>query len=58
LGYTGYLSFELFNRSMADPSPEIPAQHARRGAESFKKMEVDLELNGHAVADSAVRVSS
>ncbi|KAI4853477.1 xylose isomerase-like protein [Aureobasidium sp. EXF-8845] len=58
LGYTGYLSFELFNRSMADPSPDTPAEHARRGAESFAKMVADLELNGHTAADSAVSVSS
>ncbi|KAG9558379.1 3-dehydroshikimate dehydratase, partial [Aureobasidium melanogenum] len=57
LGYSGWLSFELFNRSMADPSPETPAEHARRGAESWEKMVADLELNGH-IADSAVSVSS
>jgi 4-hydroxyphenylpyruvate dioxygenase len=58
LGYKGWLSFELFNRSMADPSPETPAEHARRGAEAWEKMTSDLELNGCVAADSAVGVAS
>ncbi|KAL2378707.1 hypothetical protein RJ035_007349 [Blastomyces gilchristii] len=38
LGFEGWISLELFSRSTADPKPDIPAAHARRGAESWRKL--------------------
>lgn len=38
LGYTGWISFELFSRTMADPDASVPAEHARRGMESWRKL--------------------
>jgi 4-hydroxyphenylpyruvate dioxygenase len=38
LGYKGWISLELFSRTMADPSPSCAAEHARRGMESWKKL--------------------
>lgn len=38
LGYQGWLSFELFSRTMADPDEKTPREHARRGLESWGKM--------------------
>jgi len=40
LGYTGWISLELFSRTMADPNPDVPREHARRGRESFEKLKV------------------
>jgi 4-hydroxyphenylpyruvate dioxygenase len=38
LGYQGWISMELFSRTMADPSPTCPDEHARRGMESWKTL--------------------
>ncbi|KLJ08355.1 4-hydroxyphenylpyruvate dioxygenase [Blastomyces silverae] len=38
LGFEGWVSLELFSRSTADPKPDTPAAHARRGAESWRKL--------------------
>ncbi|KAL1875495.1 hypothetical protein VTK73DRAFT_10045 [Phialemonium thermophilum] len=45
LGYEGWVSLELFNRRMSDPSPEVPEELAQRGAESWKKLKTDLGLD-------------
>ncbi|RMZ00454.1 hypothetical protein D0862_06718 [Hortaea werneckii] len=45
LGYQGAVSMELFSRTMSDPDPEVPHQHAIRGIESWKKIVQALELN-------------
>jgi 4-hydroxyphenylpyruvate dioxygenase len=29
---------ELFSRTMSDPSPSVPNEHARRGMEAWKKL--------------------
>jgi 4-hydroxyphenylpyruvate dioxygenase len=44
LGYEGWMSMELFSRTMADPSPDTPKNHAERGIESWKKLVKDLGL--------------
>ncbi|KAH8712046.1 3-dehydroshikimate dehydratase [Phaeosphaeriaceae sp. PMI808] len=36
LGYTGWISMELFSRSMSEPGVEVPAAHARRAAAAWK----------------------
>ncbi|KAI9744259.1 MAG: hypothetical protein M1818_002411 [Claussenomyces sp. TS43310] len=38
LGYRGWISLELFSRTMVDPSPSCPAEHARRGMESWHQL--------------------
>ena len=42
LGFDGWVSMELFSRSMADPDPSVPKEHARRAAESWKKLVKEL----------------
>ncbi|KAL3420084.1 4-hydroxyphenylpyruvate [Phlyctema vagabunda] len=37
LGYKGWISIELFNRSLAEPGQFVPKEHARRGMESWKR---------------------
>ena len=37
-GYTGWVSFELFSRTMSDPDPAVPEQHARRAEASWRKL--------------------
>lgn len=44
LGFTGWVSAEMFNRSLTDADPLVPAQHARRAAVSWQKMMTDLGL--------------
>ncbi|QSZ34626.1 hypothetical protein DSL72_007480 [Monilinia vaccinii-corymbosi] len=36
VGYRGWVSMELFNRSMAQEGEEVPDQHARRARESWE----------------------
>lgn len=38
LGYTGWISMELFSRTMAQPGPEVPKEHAKRGRVSWEKL--------------------
>jgi len=38
LGYHGWVSLELFSRTMSDPSPTTPDDHARRGMESWNNL--------------------
>ncbi|KAF4551737.1 3-dehydroshikimate dehydratase [Elsinoe fawcettii] len=44
LGFRGWVSMELFNRSMSEPSPTVPQEHARRGMESWGKIQKDTQL--------------
>ncbi|KAF2724997.1 3-dehydroshikimate dehydratase [Polychaeton citri CBS 116435] len=44
LGFEGWISAELFSRTLIDPSPSTPEDHARRAAESWKKMVRDFNL--------------
>jgi len=52
LGYKGYLSAELFSRSLTDPDRSVPQDHARRAAVSWQKIVGDFGLNRRV--DSAV----
>jgi 4-hydroxyphenylpyruvate dioxygenase len=45
LGYKGVVSMELFSRTMSDPRPEVPEEHASRGIRSWKKIVHALALN-------------
>jgi 4-hydroxyphenylpyruvate dioxygenase len=44
LGYRGFVSMELFSRTMTDPDPSVPRQHAQRGMASWKKIREGLRL--------------
>ncbi|KAF9884816.1 hypothetical protein FE257_001232 [Aspergillus nanangensis] len=44
LGYKGWVSMELFSRSMADPDPNTPASHAERGIQAWKGLREELDL--------------
>ncbi|KAJ5096620.1 hypothetical protein N7456_007341 [Penicillium angulare] len=44
LGYEGWVSLELFSRTMADPSPTTAKKHAQRGSESWRKLKHLLNL--------------
>lgn len=46
LGFRGWVSAELFNRSLTDADASVPAAHAQRAAESWRKIEEDFQLNG------------
>ncbi|GAB7349873.1 hypothetical protein MBLNU459_g0569t1 [Dothideomycetes sp. NU459] len=56
LGFQGWVSHELFNRSMADPSPDTPAEHARRGAVSWAKMVQEIPLSPSSAFVAAKKV--
>ena len=38
LGYRGWISMELFSRTMSDPRPEVPEEHATRAMRSWEKI--------------------
>lgn len=46
LGFTGWVSAELFNRSLTDADASVPAAHARRAADSWQKIVDDFRLEG------------
>lgn len=37
LGYKGWVSFELFNRSLVEEGSQVPKEHAERAMESWRK---------------------
>jgi 4-hydroxyphenylpyruvate dioxygenase len=45
IGFEGWVSMELFSRTLADPDPRTPEEHARRGVESYKKLVQKLDLS-------------
>ncbi|CAI7623586.1 unnamed protein product [Penicillium glandicola] len=45
LGYRGWVSMELFSRTMAEEGQNVPDQHAQRGIASWKKLQQRLQLN-------------
>ncbi|KAF5025994.1 hypothetical protein F66182_1896 [Fusarium sp. NRRL 66182] len=44
LGFEGWLSFEVFNKRLAENDTAVPQEMAKRAAESFVKMKTDLGL--------------
>lgn len=50
LGFEGWVSFELFNRSLIDSDPEVPCQHASRGAKSWQLLQNDVDFDAAAPA--------
>lgn len=45
IGFDGWVSMELFSRTLADPDARTPAEHARRGIESWRKLRRELKLD-------------
>ena len=45
LGYRGWVSMELFSRTMSDPRPEVPEEHAKRAIYSWGKTVDALALD-------------
>ncbi|KAG9676795.1 xylose isomerase-like protein, partial [Aureobasidium melanogenum] len=45
LGFEGYVSMELFSRTLTDPEPDVPASHAQRGIKAWEKFANALKLN-------------
>lgn len=45
LGYKGWVSMELFSRTMNEEGDGVPKEHARRGIEAWKKFVQRLHLN-------------
>jgi 4-hydroxyphenylpyruvate dioxygenase len=43
LGWRGWVSMEVFNKSMESPSPDVPKLHAERGTTSWHKLLKELE---------------
>ncbi|KAH7071856.1 xylose isomerase-like protein [Paraphoma chrysanthemicola] len=44
LGYKGWVSMELFSRTMAEQGDEVPASHAERGIVAWRKLVQRLQL--------------
>ena len=44
LGFEGWISAELFNKSLTEPSPRVPEEHAQRAAESWQKIVRDFNV--------------
>lgn len=42
-GFKGWVSMELFSRTMSDPRPSVPREHAQRGAASWQKLIKELD---------------
>lgn len=46
LGFQGWVSAEMFNKSLIEPGSHVPAEHAQRAAESWQKIVRDFGLFG------------
>ncbi|KAH8738392.1 xylose isomerase-like protein [Ilyonectria robusta] len=44
MGYKGFVSMELFSRTMSEEGEHVPKEHARRGIEAWKKFVKQLDL--------------
>lgn len=44
LGYRGYVSMELFSRTLSDAAPDVPESHAQRGIQAWEKFAKALSL--------------
>jgi 4-hydroxyphenylpyruvate dioxygenase len=45
LDYKGWISLELFSRSMAVPGPNLLQAHTRKGRESWDRLKKELSLD-------------
>jgi 4-hydroxyphenylpyruvate dioxygenase len=42
LGYTGWVSMELFSRTMSEPGEEVPKEHARRARVAWERVSKEI----------------
>ncbi|TKA26184.1 hypothetical protein B0A50_04681 [Salinomyces thailandicus] len=54
LGYEGYVSAELFNSSLTDANPDVPASHAQRAVVSWQKIVRDFQLSDGVSSEPAL----
>ncbi|KAJ5281808.1 hypothetical protein N7478_007180 [Penicillium angulare] len=45
LGYVGYVSMELFSRTMSEEGDNVPTEHAERGILAWKKFQAKFKLD-------------
>lgn len=45
MGYTGFVSMELFSRTMSEEGSEVIKQHSQRGIRSWQKLKERLQLD-------------
>ncbi|KAK0198716.1 xylose isomerase-like protein [Armillaria mellea] len=45
IGYRGWISMEVFSRTMSEPGKEVPREHAQRGTKSWKTLLMQLRYN-------------
>lgn len=62
VGYEGFISFEVFNRSLNKPGDRIVVEHARRAEKSWQRcaehIEAHLAARGNRRRESSSRVTS
>ncbi|CRG83616.1 hypothetical protein PISL3812_00970 [Talaromyces islandicus] len=56
LKYEGWVSMELFSRTMTDPAPTVPEDHAKRGIASWKKLKSDFLETKSSITQLAGRL--
>ncbi|KAJ5907393.1 3-dehydroshikimate dehydratase [Penicillium taxi] len=44
IGYKGYVSMEMFSRTMSEEGQHVPDEHATRGIAAWKKLKERLQL--------------
>lgn len=57
LGFEGYVSAEMFNRSLTEADPSVPEEHARRVYQSWQKIISDFNVGKTARSGSVSRLS-
>lgn len=45
MGYEGFVSMELFSRTMSEEGSEVPKQHSQRGIQAWEKLKKRLQLD-------------
>ncbi|CZT16458.1 related to dehydroshikimate dehydratase [Ramularia collo-cygni] len=58
LGFEGYLSAEMFNRSLVDGDSGVPERHARRVWQSWEKIVEDFGVGGDGTAAAAATAAA
>ncbi|GFF50579.1 3-dehydroshikimate dehydratase [Aspergillus udagawae] len=47
MGWTGWLSYEIFSRTLAGPNPKTPEMHAARASRSWSNVTAFLGQSGN-----------
>lgn len=54
LGFEGYVSAEMFNRSLTEAHPEVPEEHAQRVFQSWQKIVSDFDIGGKSARSGSI----